>query len=589
MEFLLQKQRQKLYVLVILFILLVGIALRIYGIDLRVLFLDEAVHYGFIHDLWKSQPYQYTEVINFAFLNNFKDVFTVTPIFHWINEAFQPYFYVKHLIGNGAYRYDPVYHGPFLYYVGDLVFNLAGVHSITLLRLPVVISSILAMFFIFLFREYLGKFGLFLSLLLVAVSPGLVYFSNLGNYENYIASFTVLGVGLLLLGIKKRSPWILCMSGFVLLGLMTIKETALVSWFCIVVATICTYVVVYIKNRPSQLLRNVEDYIIGVLEGSYNKAILKYLFPAILCFTLSGIFFVVLYSSFGTNSTGVHDGLTSWMYWKNTGSQGGHVKEFGYYTKLILEYDFVLVFFFAIGTVFTIFTDKDKYKLFISFWALFIWLVYSFIPYKTPWLILNFLLPFAISAGIGWETIFNLLNRKVYKYVTIVIIAVFAINSMVLTIKTKWIDYDKESNTLTYVHTYRDFEEEIKAIYSLCLASPKGYNTEISIAAPEYWPLPAYLFNYKAVGYFGGVKGRDLNINAPIIINDTRDNPELRELLLESDVNDYFKLRDFRQRPGVDHTIFVKASLLKRYLKGGFYKTLTQPGKTALLGLPSRN
>lgn len=601
-------KRQVIFFTLIVIIFEIGIALRIYGINLRVMFLDEGVHYGFIYDLCKSQPYQYTSIYanegleqlnqslnlyaHFAKLmfeegspwlastDAYKKFIDYPPMLKNLDSIAQSYFYFKHLWNNPGYKYDPVYHGPFIYYLGDLVFNLANDHNFKILRLPMVISSILALFFVFLYREYLGKFGLILSLLLIATSPGLVYFSNLANYEDYIASFTLLGVGLLLLGIRKRSPLILFLSGFTLLTLMSIKETALVVWFCVVLSYILTCIVVYIKNRPSNLIKNIEDIVIGVVEGKYNAVIMRYLIPAILCFAVSGVLFGLLYSSFGSNPNGIHDGLTSWMYWKNTGSQSGHVKPFGYYSEIIINYDFTLIFLFFVGTVITLFTDRNKYKLFICFWALSTWFVYSMIPYKTPWLMINFLLPFAISAGIGWEIIYNMVTKNVYRFITVACVILLLMNAFTTAIKVKWFDYDKESNKLTYVHTYRDFEDEVRALYTLMMASPKQEKTEVTISSIEYWPMPAYFMKkYTSLGYFNGVQGRDLNLNAPIIVSDTQDDSMLRELLLESDVNDFVKLRSFKVRPGVTHTIFVKEWLLKSYIDRGYYKLLIQPGR----------
>jgi hypothetical protein len=277
------------------------------------------------------------------------------------------------------------------------------------------------------------------------------------------------------------------------------------------------------------------------------------------------------------------------MYWKNTGASGGHVKEFGYYNEIITRYDFMIVFMFFTGAIITLYTTRDRYKIFLAFWAMLLWFVYSCIPYKTPWLIINFLVPFAIVAGIGWNIVFNMMDKKVYKSIAIFVILVLTMNATFKSIETKWITYDMPENKFTYVHTFREFEEEIKAIYSLAQASPDGNLVNISVAAPEYWPLPSYLYNYPHVGYFTGIKGRNLNLNAPILINDTRDNPELREYMLESDVNDFFKLRDFKQRPGVEHTIFVREDLLKKYLNGKHYHTWLSRKARSLLHEPSRN
>ncbi len=185
-------------------------------------------------------------------------------------------------------------------------------------------------------------------------------------------------------GILRRNPWVLCLSGVILLTLITIKETALVSWFSIVAATALTYLLLSLEKRPSEWMQSLENTVINTLKGCYTDALFKYLFPAVVCFILGGTVFAVLYSSFGANPHGIYDGLTSWMYWKNTGAQSGHVKSFGYYTDIVLTYDFMLTFLFFTGALVTLYTSRDRYKIFITFWALVVWLIYSIIPYKTP-------------------------------------------------------------------------------------------------------------------------------------------------------------------------------------------------------------
>lgn len=611
------RHKKVLYVTFLVLFIVIGVVLRSTSIDKKVLFTDEAVHYSFIKKLWKSNQYTYKEYFRYSFLETLDTGYTICNYYSdsikennniWVanskrpqkkinripkvidvNLLFQPYFYFKHLIKNNTYRYDPVYHGPFLYYVGDFVFNLAGEHSVFLLRLPVVITSVLSILFLFLYRKYIGKYGFLLSVILVTTSPGLIYYSNLANYENYIAIYNILGVGLLLLGIYKRSPWILFSSGVVLLVLMTIKETALLAWFCIVMAAILTYIVIYIKERPSVLLRNVEDIVIETLKGSYNNVILRYIFPFILTFIVGGAIFTILYSSFGGHPQGVHDGLTSWMYWKHTGGSSGHIKPFAYYTDLVLKYDFFIVFMFCIGATITLFTTRNKYQLFLVFWAFILWFTYSCIPYKTPWLIINFLIPFTIVAGIGWNILIEIFNKEIYKLAIIMLFAVMSINAIFIAFDVKWFNLTDENNELTYVHTYQEFGKEMTAIYLLSNFVDDKYRIRIAVSAPEYWPIPAYLFDYKNIGYFGGVRGRNVDVNADIIVNDKRDNAELREYLFESDVNDYFKLRDFKQRPGVDHTIFVKEELFNRFVNSEECKKWLYNEDDHLLHRPSRN
>lgn len=558
-------KENKLYVALLVTLLLLGIVLRFLAIDLRVLFVDEAVHYSFITELYESQPYTYTE-------------FFGSPWLSWLNIVVQPYYYFLHILNNSGYRYDPVYHGPFIYYVGDLVFNLAGKHSVYLLRLPMVISSCLSLFILLLYREFLGRFGMLLCLILASLSPALVYFSNFANYEYYVAVFTLLGTGLFVLAIKKRSPLLLFLTGTVLLSIMIIKETAIVVWFCVFISYFILVLLEDARGRASRLLEKAEYFCLDLARGSYNWFFKKYLLSILMPFVVFGVLFVIFYASFGGNPDGVHDGSMSWMYWRNTGQSSGHNKPFWYYTEILTRYDFMLMYLFLTGSLVTLFTSKDRYELYLTIWAVVTWLTYSFIPYKTPWLILNMLLPFAIAASIGWNKLYRMISSQfVWKMLFILVVGVLCLHSFTSALQVKLYDYDRESNTLTYVHPYREYLEAVTALKGLIAASSKAEKTPITVAAPEYWPFPAYFFGHESIGYFGGIKGRDVDLSADIIINDTRDNPELRELLLQSDIDYFYKLRDFQVRPGVSHTIFVRDSLLERYLEGKYYQELVSP------------
>ena len=102
-------------------------ALRLYGINLRPIFTDEAVHYNFIHQLWETQKYQYKDVItpvSLEFINDGLNLYssivlspdsessleindtkyrlflTKSLFLKPVNDALQSYYYFKHIINN---------------------------------------------------------------------------------------------------------------------------------------------------------------------------------------------------------------------------------------------------------------------------------------------------------------------------------------------------------------------------------------------------------------------------------------------------------------------------------------------------------
>src|SRR5712692_2160641 len=66
--------------------------------------------------------------------------------------AFQSYTLAK----DGSWRYDPAYHGPFLYYANALVYKIAGASNFTARFLPAVFGLIL-IGFAFPLSRWIGK------------------------------------------------------------------------------------------------------------------------------------------------------------------------------------------------------------------------------------------------------------------------------------------------------------------------------------------------------------------------------------------------------------------------------------------------
>ncbi|HUM77922.1 MAG TPA: TIGR03663 family protein, partial [Methanoculleus sp.] len=132
---------------VFLLIFLAAVALRFYALDLKLFHHDEAVHAWFAYNL----------------------------------------------LTDGTYIYDPMYHGPFLYYVTAGVFSLLGDSDLTGRLLPALFGSLLLLLLYPIYRlGYLDKKQTLVAALFLAVSPNMVYFSRFLRNDIFIAFFTML-------------------------------------------------------------------------------------------------------------------------------------------------------------------------------------------------------------------------------------------------------------------------------------------------------------------------------------------------------------------------------------------------------------
>lgn len=115
------------------------------------------------------------------------------------DESIHAYYSYKVYQGDlTAYKYDPTYHGPFLYHFGGLFFVLFGDSDFTA-RLPFVSLGVLLLYFVWRLRPWIGTAGAVCSLFLVACSPTLTYFSRFARNDIYMAA---MAMGILLFALE---------------------------------------------------------------------------------------------------------------------------------------------------------------------------------------------------------------------------------------------------------------------------------------------------------------------------------------------------------------------------------------------------
>ena len=103
--------------------------------------------------------------------------------------------------GYTCYAYNPLLHGPFQFHAIALVYAIAhlfgapdnGITTFTV-RIPAATLGTLIVGLPYFLRDYIGKWGAWLTCLMLAVSPSLVYFSRFAREDIYFAAFTLVMV-----------------------------------------------------------------------------------------------------------------------------------------------------------------------------------------------------------------------------------------------------------------------------------------------------------------------------------------------------------------------------------------------------------
>jgi predicted membrane-bound mannosyltransferase len=155
---------------------------------------------------------------------------------------------------------------------------------------------------------------------------------------------------------------------------------------------------------------------------------------------------------------------------------------------------------------------------FLAWNTIFCLLIFSLMPYKTPWNILGFQVGTTLLAGQGAVVLYNRFN----KYSGKIILTTLLVAGMVHLVWQSALaatEYDASpQNPYVYGHTSNDIGRLVDGLERIAAAEPAGHNLPVQIVAKDsdYWPLPWDLRRFSQVYWWNTV---DSSVNpAPIII-----------------------------------------------------------------------
>ena len=122
---------------------------------------------------------------------------------------------------SATYCYDPVYHGPTLYFLTLLSYFLFGDRDATA-RLPQALAGVALIPACYLLRPLLGKRATLLAAVLVTLSPSLLYFSRYARHDALVLLWTLLMFGGLFRWIREgHTRWLALAAGSLALAWAT--------------------------------------------------------------------------------------------------------------------------------------------------------------------------------------------------------------------------------------------------------------------------------------------------------------------------------------------------------------------------------
>jgi len=407
-------------------------------------------------------------------------------------------------------------------------------------------------------RRRLGTVATLSAGLLLAVSPGAVYLSRYFIHETLFVFFTL---GIVVAGLKlydERNPSQLLLAGASAALLFATKETAMISVGVLIIALALTLFYMRFNSKPSPPSNRWRGRETGRFSGFIEElggtSNVGYYFGIALIVFLA--LYLLFYSSFFTNWKGITDSLQTFAVWTKTGRQA-HVHSADTYITWLVKLEAPLLFLGAIGAGIAVLKPKNSFALFCALWAFGLLAAYSLIPYKTPWLMLNFVVPLALIAGYTIQAIYDMDHRQLRLASAIFVVAIAIATYQ--SIDLNFINYDNDDPKYVYVyaHSKRELLDLVKQVDGIAKENG-GPATGITIVSPDYWPLPWYFRNFTRVGYFGRMAAS----SEPIIIANENQKEEVERNFgeLYRQVPSHSEGGSFELRPGVKLMLYVRRS-----------------------------
>jgi uncharacterized protein (TIGR03663 family) len=473
------------------------------------------------------------------------------------------------LLEKNFYRYNPhEYHGPTLNYFTLIPAWLGGIHKFKdlsefTLRIVPVFFGLLLVLMPLMLVDGLGRSATIIAAVMTAISPAFVFYSRYYIQEMLLVCFTF---GVIACGWRytqsKNTKWALLTGVF--LGLChATKETSVVAFASMLLALLLTRC----SNEYRESRIKYQDIIAAVATAVVVSAL--------------------FYSSFLTNFNGILDSFRAYTtYFNRAGQNNLHIHPWYYYLDILTWMEGfekptwnedLIVVMAAVGFIIAmtkkgISTVNFTLLRFLAFYTLIMTIIYSAIPYKTPWCLLGFLHGMILMAAVG---VAALLKLSLYRWEKPAVGFILVFFGLLLPVGQAYLGsykyYADPSNPYVYAHPTTDVFDIAQRVEEVAQAYPDGHNIYIQVICPagDYWPLPWYLRSFPNVGWWSDI---DENIPAaPVIIASPSVELALMRKLYElpppGKKTLYVPLFDSELRPGVELKGFVTKDLWDRLLQ----------------------
>jgi uncharacterized protein (TIGR03663 family) len=410
----------------------------------------------------------------------------------------------------GQYHYDlQEYHGPTLYYFAlpamwlSRAKNLGETEAATFRITPVVFGVGLVLLLL-LVADGLGRPAAVCAGVLTAISPAMLFYSRYYIQEMLLVFFTFLVIAAGWRYVRSRRIGWAILAGLGV-GLMhATKETSVIALGSMLLALIATLLW---GRHGRQTARPWGSYL-------KPKAILAGLLSAS---TAS----VLLFSGLFTNLAGPLDSIRAFAtYFQRAGEGGIHEQPWHYYLHMLTfwrvgrgpVFSEVLIVALSIAGILAILRHKGIPDVqlpllrFLTVYTVVMTVVYSAIPYKTPWCLLSLLHGMILLAGVGAVALVQRLRHFALQAVVagLLIAAAVQLSAQARrSVSQKYCAYP--GNPYVYATTLHGVTDLADQLERLAGVHPAGHRMLVKVMVENPWPLPWYLRRFERVGYWEDV------------------------------------------------------------------------------------
>ena len=445
----------------------------------------------------------------------------------------------------GDWRYDPAYHGPFLYYMNALVYKIFGATDATARVAPAFFGLILIAFAIPLSR-WIGRTAAAAYAIFVLLSAHFLYFSRFIREDLYSLVFTLGTIVAFQRFLETdRARWLLASAACFAFAGVT-KENAYMTG------------VLFVAYGLWCLIRTAASPA-GPKPVAAVSAGLRWTFARLAPVISAGLLFLVIWSAMYT-AFGKYPG--DWLaipkavkYWMGQHAIARIPGPWWYYFPQLVYYDTAIlvaaVFAFrwrdwrsdpllrtvlvaipllgvyvglhawkpaiggpAVVIALVVFvaafvvacwvqkpppeSTLSPFLQFVAFWAVGSLAIYAWAREKVPWLTVHPLLPLTILAGMGVARLLQERGRPLARAGLAAVGVLLAVNAWGAYLAAfRYGAHDVErvpghAEMLAYVQTTKDLVRSLQAVEQAKARVPAGQNV-ITVAGEAAWPLTWYL------------------------------------------------------------------------------------------------